>query len=125
MMNDATRSRMGRHLTPDEARAMQKKSAESRCKFSRVREELSKALAETDTRGKTKLEKLVGVVMKEALKGDVRFIELVFRVLGMNDKNQDENENNTLYVEFIESGIKPAHSEQEVIEREHLQEYYN
>ena len=63
--------------------------------------------------------------MKEALKGDVRFIELVFRVLGMNDKNQDENENNTLYVEFIESGIKPAHSEQEVIEREHLQEYCN
>ena len=125
MMNDATRSRMGRHLTPDEARAMQKKSAESRCKFSRVREELSKALAETDTRGKTNLENLVGVVMKEALKGDVRFIELVFRVLGMNDKNQDENENNTLYVEFIESGIKPAHSEQEVIEREHLQEYYN
>jgi len=125
MMNDATRSQMGRKLTTDEARAMQKKSAESRCKFSRVREELSKALAETDTRGKTKLEKLVGVVMKEALKGDVRFIELVFRVLGMNDKNQDENENNTLYVEFIESGIKPAHSEQEVIEREHLQEYYN
>jgi len=125
MMNEATRTKMGRKLTPDEARSMQKKSAESRCKFSRVRDELSKALSETDTRGKTKLEKLIAVVMKEALKGDVRFIELVFRVLGMNDKNQDENENNTLYVEFIESGIKPAHSEQEVIEREHLQEYYN
>ena len=124
MMNDATRSRMGRKLTPDEARAMQKKSAESRCKFSRVRDELSKALSETDTRGKTKLEKLVGVVMKEAMKGDVRFIELVFRVMGMNDKNQQE-EPQALEIHFIESGIKPAHSEQEVIEREHLQDYYN
>lgn len=124
MMNDATRTKMGRTLTTEEARAMQRKSAEARCKFSRIRDELSKALSETDTRGKTKLEKLVGVVMKEALKGDVRFIELVFRVLGMNDKNQEETPQ-ALEIHFVESGIKPAHSEQEVIEREHLQDYYN
>ena len=124
MMNDATRTKMGRTLTTEEARMMQRKSAEARCKFSRIRDELSKALSETDTRGKTKLEKLVGVVMKEAMKGDVRFIELVFRVMGMNDKNQQE-EPQALEIHFIESGIKPAHSEQEVIEREHLQDYYN
>ena len=124
MMNHATLPMMGRKLTPDEARAMQKKSAESRCKFSRVRDELSKALSETDSRGKTKLEKLIAVVMKEALKGDVRFIELVFRVLGMNDKNQEETPQ-ALEIHFVESGIKPASSEKEVIEREHLQEYYN
>ena len=124
MMNEATRTKMGRTLTTEEARAMQRKSAEARCKFSRIRDELSKALSETDTRGKTKLEKLIAVVMKEALKGDARFIELVFRVLGMNDKNQEEQPQ-ALEIHFIESGIKPAHSEQEVIEREHLQDYYN
>ena len=124
MMNEATRTKMGRKLTPDEARAMQKKSAESRCKFSRVRDELAKALSETDTRGKTKLEKLIAVVMKEALKGDARFIELVFRVLGMNDKQEPEQPQ-ALEIHFFESGVKPAHSEQEVIEREHLQDYYN
>lgn len=125
MMNDATRTKMGRTLTTEEARAMQRKSAESRCKFSRIRDELSKALSETDTRGKTKLEKLIAVVMKEALKGDVRFIELVFRAIGMNDKNQPDEIDHELTIRFVECGIKPASSEQEVIERYHLEDLYN
>lgn len=114
--------KVGRKLTSEEASRMGKISKERRITYKQMREAFESDLAvdiNTSKGTMSRADALRERVITEALKGNFKFVELAFKILGMTDKDT-ETTSNELVVRFVSSGIIPASSEEEVRMRDNL-----
>lgn len=115
-------AKVGRKMSSEEARRIGAKGTESRVTYKQMREAFESDLAvdiNTSKGTMSRADALRERVITEALKGNFKFVELAFKILGMTDKDT-EGTSNELVVRFVSSGIIPASSEEEVRMRDNL-----